>query len=203
MSTLRSGAGTTVVLALVLASSARASAAGGGRDGVAVCRLQPRVLDVAAVAGPLLAHIELRPRAGRPPSAPEEIDAGVYIASVAGIPLAPPGGGAEGIEEDPAGRTVEDLIDVAGGAEIPNGVSELVAWFARPSDGNPDTRRDGDAGDLLAMLMDLPDGTEAEVCLAGTAGGHPFRCCDSVTVRNRGLRDLPRGLFPEAAASPR
>jgi hypothetical protein len=97
---------------------------------------------------------------------------------------------------------VEDQLDPATGAASPNGVRELVVRFARPSDGNPSTRQDGDAGDLLAMLMDARDGAALEVCLAGTVGGQAFRCCDSVTVHNRGLRDLPRGRFPEAAAGP-
>lgn len=201
MSAHRSGLWAAVVLALVAAAPALASEPRGG--GGAVCHIQPRVLDVAAAAGPLIARVELRSRAGRAPSAPETIEPGVYIASVDGIPLPPPGMGAEGIEEDPAGRTVEDLLDVAGGTAIPNGVRELVVRFARPSDGNPDTRRDGDAGDILAMLTDLPDGTAVEVCIAGSVGGEALRCCDSVMVRNRGLRDLPRGLFPEAAAGPR
>jgi len=192
-----------VVLALVAAAPAPASEPRGGSAGGAVCHIQPRVLDVAAAAGPLIVRIELRSRAGRAPLAPEAIAPGVYIASVDGIPLPPPGTGTEGLEEDPAGRTVEDLLDVAGGAAIPNGVREVVVRFARPSDGNPDTRRDGDAGDILAMLLDLPDGTAVEVCIAGSVGGEALQCCDSVTVRNRGLRDLPHGLFPEAAASPR
>ena len=199
MSAFRSGAGAAILLALVFASPARASEPHGG----AVCRIQPRDLDVAVVAGPLLARIELRPRAGRPPSEPEEVEPGVYIASVAGVSLPPPGGAADGLEEDPGGRTVEDLLDVAGGAAIPNGVRELVVRFAHPSDGDPRTRQDGDAGDLLGLLLDRPAGTGGVVCLAGAVRGQAFHCCDSVTVHNRGLRDLPRGLFPEAASGPR
>jgi hypothetical protein len=168
-----------------------------------VCRIEPHVLDVATAAGPLTVRIELLPEAGRPPAPPDALDAGVYIASVAGMALPPPGTGAEALEEDPTGRRVEDLLDLAGGAAVPNGTREIVLRFGRPSDGDPRTRQDGDAGDLLAMLMDLPDGAAAEVCLAGAANGRAFRCCDSIRVRNRGLRDLPRGLFPEAAAGPK
>ena len=197
---LRSGAWAAFALAL---AAPLAPASEGDAGGVAVCRIQPRDLDVAIAPGPLIARIELRTAAGRPPADPESVDPGVHIASVAGIPLPSPGSGTEGLEEDPAGRTLEDRLDLPGGAAHPNGVREVVIRFARPSDGNPDTRHDGDAGDLLAMLMDLPDGAAVEVCLAGAVAGRAFQCCDSVTVHNRGLRDLPRGLLPEAASGPR
>ena len=58
---------------------------------------------------------------------------------------------------------------------------------------------DGDAGDILAMLMDVPDGTSVPVCIAGRTGGASFQCCDTIEVRNRGLRDLPRGLIPPSS----
>jgi hypothetical protein len=198
--TLRSSAGAAIALALATALAPTSVARA---DGIAACRIEPRVLDVAAAAGPLIVHLELRSAAGRPPVAPEAIEPGVYIASVAGVTLPAPGTGQEALEEDPAGRHVEDLLDAPGGAALPNGTRELVLRFSRPSDGNPETRHDGDAGDVLAMLMDLPDGAAAEICVGGAAGSRAFQCCDSVTVRNRGLRDLPRGLLPEATAGPR
>ncbi len=53
--------------------------------------------------------------------------------------------------------------------------------------------------DILAMLMGVPDGETAPVCVAGRAAGATFECCDTIEVRNRGLRDLPRGLTPPSS----
>ena len=125
-----------------------------------------------------------------------KIESGVWVTSVGGTHLPPPDGESEGIRESLSARTYEDAVDVRSGILAPNGVQELVVRFVDPSDGNPTTREDGNAGDVLAMLMDAADGASAEVCIAGRIDGAAFQCCDAVTVRNQGLRELPRGLLP-------
>lgn len=156
-------------LLLALAGTAGASAA------EVVCRLQPSVLDVHERAGALIARIEHPALAG---GAGATLG-GVFVSSVAGIDLPGPGEGGEGIDAAPPRR---DPVPAAGAAS-------RVVRFDRPCDGDPVTRDDGDAGDVLAMILDLPDGTSVPVCLGGTLDGVPFTCCDTVVVRNRGLRD--------------
>ncbi len=165
----------------------------------AACRIAPAVLDVSRPAGPLTVRIELHSYSGSKtaPSSPREaIEPGVYVSSVNGVRLLAPSATDEGIGERVAARTVEDRAGLRRRLDLPNGVPELVVRFDRPSDGKSATRQDGDAGDILAMLMGVPDGQSVPVCVAGRAGGVPFECCDTVEVRNRGLRDLPRGLVP-------
>jgi hypothetical protein len=164
-------------------------------ESAAACRITPAVLDVSRPAGPLTVRIELT----APPSPAEAIEPGVYISSVNGVRLPAPSATAEGIGERVTGRAVEEVLDPPARLERPNGRSALVVRFDRPSDGNPTTREDGDAGDILAMLMSVPDGQTAPICVAGRVSGAIFECCDMVEVRNRGLRDLPRGLTPPSS----
>ncbi len=177
---------------LLLNSVGIASVTGGASG---ICRFEPRVLDVSRRPGPLTVRIELPPaqRFSIVPPA-RAIDPGVYISSVNGRRLPAPSDRVDGIEEDASARRFEDRFDLRTGRAGSNGLDETVVRFNRPSDGIPKTRGDGDAGDLLAMLLDQPDGTLAEVCVAGSVGGTPFEFCDHVMVRNRGLRDLPAGL---------
>ncbi len=167
-----------------------------------VCRLAPRVLDVSRRPGPLIARIEVFTSDGLTVLDPMRIGAGVRVASVGGTLVPAPSPDEEGIDEDPTARRLEDKVDVRGGAPFPNGIREVVLSFRRPVDGDPSTRGDGDAGDVLAMLLGVPDGQEAQVCLQGQLDGMSFQCCDTVQVRNRGLRDLPRGLFPPGGDGP-
>lgn len=160
------------------------------------CSIQPRLLDVRTAAQALVVRIELFSSDGLTALPSEQVEPGVWISSVTGVPLPPPDGHSEGIGESLAARSYEDLMDVRGGIRVPNGLPELVARFVEPSDGDPATKDDGNAGDVLAMLMGMPDGESAEVCIAGRLNGSFFQCCDSITVRNRGLRDIPRGILP-------
>lgn len=191
---INSGKAASVLAAFFLFAPGTAPALGAeGRP--AQCHVEPRVLDVSRPAGPLILRIEMGDRGARAPGL-ETIVTGVHISSVAGQPLPGPGDGGEGIDERPGTRTAEDRWDAGGRVPVPNGVPELVVRFDRPCDGDPTTRTDGDAGDVLAMLMDVPDGTAVPICFAGGTPEGGFTCCDTVTVRNRGLRDLPRGLLP-------
>lgn len=158
----------------------------------ASCDISPAVLDVSLRPGPLTVRLEL-PQFSAGGVSP---DAGIHIASVNGVRLPAPSPQREGISERVAARAVEDRSDPGRGLMTPNGVPELIVRFDRPADGDPATLEDGDAGDLLAMLMDVPDGRSVPICIAGRANGTPFECCDTVEVRNRGLRDLPRALMP-------
>ena len=162
------------------------------------CRLQPRTLNVSRSPGPLVGRVEFFSADGLTAITPTDLAPGVYISSVAGMRLPAPGEQAEGIDESPAARLFEDREDVRGRGTIPNGVPEAVVHFTRPCDGKSGTRDDGNSGDVLAMLMDVPDGQTAEVCIAGRIAGTGFECCDAIRVINRGLRDLPRGLTPRA-----
>ena len=198
------------VIALAPLSSVEADSRGaaattdaaGRPDSAPTCRISPAVLDVSRPAGPLIIRIELPPSPGETAaqaSPAESIEPGVYISSVDGVRLPAPSQAVEGIGERVAGRSVEGRADASRRTEHSNGIPELVVRFDRPADGDPTTREDGDAGDLLAMLMGVPDGQTAEVCAAGRAAGASFECCDTVVVRNRGLRDLPRGLIPTSS----
>jgi hypothetical protein len=160
------------------------------------CSLRPSVLDVHETADVFVVRIEVFSANGLTPLAPEDVEPGVYVSSVGGVSLPPADGSSEGIGEARDARSFEDAMDVAGGTLLPNGVRELVVRFLRPCDGDPSTRDDGNAGDVLAMLMDRPDGQSVEVCIAGRHDGLTFECCNPVTVRNRGLREFPRGLLP-------
>jgi len=160
----------------------------------ASCSIRPGVLDAQVAAGTLIVRIELFSPDGLTSLPPEGVEPGIRVSSVAGVPLPEPGGDSEGIGESFGARTYEDVMDLRGGVHLPNGIRELVARFVDPSDGDPATTEDGNAGDVLAMLMDVPDGEAAEVCIAGSFEGSPFQCCESVTIRNRGLRDLPRNV---------
>ncbi len=193
-------------LMAALASASAVSLWGGSADAPgnapnatvrAFCRLQTKVVDVRVRPGALIARIELFSSDGHSPLDAAKIEPGIYIHSVAGTRLPEPSDEAEGISEVRAERTVEDETDVRGDASRPNGVPEAVVRFDRPSDGDPKTQEDGDAGDVLAMLTDVPDGRSADVCLAGKVAGSRFVCCDSLLVRNRGLRDLPPGMRPK------
>ncbi|MGD8377119.1 MAG: hypothetical protein PVF68_13370 [Acidobacteriota bacterium] len=165
-------------LFLALAGTAAASAGG------VVCRLEPSVLDVHERPGALIARIE-HPALAADPGATLD---GVFIASVAGNRLPGPDEPGEGIDAAAPRRGPVEAL--AGGGD------SRVVRFDRPCDGDPGTRDDGDAGDLLAMLLDVPDGTSVPVCLGGTLDGIPFACCDAVVVRNRGLRDRPGRRVP-------
>jgi len=193
-----------MALAAFFFAAGKASADGPPAGSIAVaCRLEPEVLDVGRPAGPLTARLEVFAGNGLVGLDPRELSPGVYVSSVAGRPLAAPSSDTEGIEEDPTKRSFEDGQDARGRSPLPNGVPEAVVRFARPSDGDPRTARDGDAGDVLAMVMDVPDGTSVEVCLAGSFRGAAFACCDQLRVRNRGLRPVPRGLIPVQAETRR
>jgi hypothetical protein len=174
-------------------ASADGSEPGGGSQ--ASCSIRPRVLDTQIAAESLIVRIELFSSDGLTPLPPEGVEPGIRVSSVAGVPLPEPDGRSEGIGESFGTRTYEDVMDLRGGVHVPNGLPELVARFVDPSDGDPTTTEDGNAGDVLAMLMDVPDGETVEVCIAGRFEGSPFRCCDSITIRNRGLRDLPGGVL--------
>lgn len=160
-----------------------------------ICQITPAVLDVSKAAGPLTIRLEFIPRGTHSPLDPRTVETGLYISSVGGVRLPPPWAEAEGIDEAPGGRIVEDKRGLWQGVSGPNGIPELIVRFREPCDGDPATRNDGDAGDILAMLLDLPDGRSAEVCVAGRVAGSGFECCDRIEVRNRGLRDRPLGLF--------
>lgn len=162
----------------------------------AFCFIEPREMDVRVNPGALVVRIELFSPDGLRPLSTAGISPGVYLASVGGTRLPVPGGGLEGIAEARGARSHEDRMDVRKRGPGANQAPELVIRFTQPSDGDPSTPEDGDAGDVLAMLTDVPDGRKAEICLAGSVGEAQFSCCDTVTIRNRGLRDLPSALRP-------
>jgi hypothetical protein len=92
------------------------------------------------------------------------------------LPCPGPGGdyGFErGISDNP-----EDRVTAQGGAGLK---------FNRSPDGDCRTL-DGDRQDLLAILADVPDDTEAPICVAGTVEGIPFESCTTATVKSRGNR---------------
>lgn len=215
VSSTRTAAGVpaAVLLSVVFAAGSAAAGQASGAAPAAVnarapaCRIAPKVLDVGRPAGPLLVRIELPPAVGQEASAAslaspvEAVEPGVYIASVNGIRLPAPSAAVEGIGERVAGRSLEHQPGAPSGSGPPAGTPALVVRFDRPADGNAATREDGDAGDILAMLLGLPDGQAAPVCVAGRIDGVPFECCDAIELHNRGLRDLPRGLAPPASPS--
>ncbi len=59
--------------------------------------------------------------------------------------------------------------------------------FNLSSDGDCQTL-DGDRQDLMAILSDVPDNTEAPFCVMGTVARLPFESCTTATVKNRGNR---------------
>jgi hypothetical protein len=65
--------------------------------------------------------------------------------------------------------------------------SSLNLKFDRASDGNCHTQ-DGNRQDLLAALSDISNGTDADICISGLAGGQVFQCCASVRILNKGNR---------------
>ena len=203
MSLRHRAAGALALAALLLAAGpSRGDSSPSEEVPQVVCRLAPRVLDVSRRPGPLIARIEVFSSDGLTALDPMGIGAGVHVTSVGGTPVPAPSPHEEGIEEDPTARRLQDKADVRSGAPFPNGIREAVISFRHPVDGDPSTRGDGNAGDVLAMLLGVPDGQEAPVCLAGQLEGAWFQCCDTVQVRNRGLRDLPRGLFPAGGEVP-
>ncbi len=192
------GTAVSLFAAVFLSTTIAAGAPAEPAEGIeAVCHVTPGVLDVGRPAGPLAVRIEmLSPPGDGPAPSPEEIRPGVHVSSVAGVRVPAPSSEVEGIDEHAAARTIEDRADLRRRTPLPNGIPELIVRFEYPSDGDPATRGDGDAGDILAMLMGVPDGQAAEVCFAFQAAGTPFECCDTIIVHNRGLRNLPRGLAP-------
>lgn len=176
-----------------------ALAAGGAPAGPpqAFCLIEPGVMDVRVNPGALVVRVELFSPDGLRPLDAAGISPGVHLTSVGGTRLPVPGSGAEGIAETRGARRSEDMTDVRRRRPVANQVPELVIRFQQPGDGDPATAEDGDAGDVLAMLTDVPDGRTAEICLAGSVGDAQLSCCDTVTIRNRGLRDLPPGLRPD------
>lgn len=177
--------------------------AGGVPSGAvrAFCFIETRLMDVTVNPGPLVARIEVFSADGLHPLDVSRIEPGVHLTSVGDTPLPAPGGNQEGIGEARDARTREDKADVRRRGSGANGVVELVVRFSRPSDGDPSTIEDGDGGDILAMLTDVPDGRSAAICLAGSLGEEQFACCDTVMIRNRGLRNLPPGLRPTDSAT--
>lgn len=178
-------------------------AAGGAPAGPpqAFCLIEPGVMDVRINPGALIVRVELFSPDGLRPLDAAGISPGVHLTSVGGTRLPVPGSGAEGIGETRGARRSEDRTDVRRRRPVANQVPELVIRFQQPGDGDPATAEDGDAGDVLAMLTDVPDGRTAEICLAGSVGDAQFNCCDTVTIRNRGLRDLPPGLRPGGSST--
>jgi hypothetical protein len=160
----------------------------------AACRWELRTLDVTRSTRALIARIELFSADGLSALDPAGLEPGVFITSVGRTPLPSPTPTVDGIGELRSARTIEDSFDVRGGGRVPNGIREAVIRFTRPSDGDPVTPEDGNADDVAAMLSDVPDGQSVPVCLAGRFAGVEFTCCDRMTVRNRGFRDLPPAL---------
>jgi len=82
----------------------------------------------------------------------------------------------DGIWETRAARTVTG-----------NGSAKLR--FTTPSDGNCQTE-DGDRQDIIALLLDVPDGATATICYEALYPGAlaPVSCCAPVRVNNRGVR---------------
>jgi hypothetical protein len=78
----------------------------------------------------------------------------------------------------------EDIID-----RSVTGTGSATLRFNRPSDGQCETM-DGNRQDLIALILDIPDGETATVCYRGTYPGMagPFECCGEVSVTNHGNR---------------
>jgi len=59
--------------------------------------------------------------------------------------------------------------------------------FTRASDGDCRTQ-DGDRQDLVALLSDALDNSQAVVCITSSVTGIPFEACTTAAVKNRGNR---------------
>ena len=82
----------------------------------------------------------------------------------------------DGLWETVASRTV-------------TGSGTATLRFNTPSDGQCETR-DGNRQDLIALLLDVPDGETASICYTSSYPGffRPFECCAAAAITNHGNR---------------
>ena len=139
-------------------------------------RIEPTSFDTRGAAPSFEVILEADRGAGHPMSA-GGIDPGLRVSRVGGRRLPGARQGADGIIETP----------------VPDARVRGLAIFQAPSDGDPATP-DGNAQDLLALMLEQPDAAMVEVCFAGTAEGSSFEACTRVRLTNRGLRDRPAAM---------
>jgi len=88
--------------------------------------------------------------------------------------------------------------DADGGTRFETGLFEDLAArsisgnsgslkFDRASDGVCSSL-DGNRQDLVAVMSDVPDGSNAQICVSSAVGGQVFQCCTSARVINHGNR---------------
>jgi hypothetical protein len=95
------------------------------------------------------------------------------------VPRAEPG--CDDLTEDGIWETATDRTVTGGGT--------ATLRFNIPADGSCQTM-DGNRQDLIALMLDIPNGQTATVCYAGilTVLSEPFECCSTTSVTNHGNR---------------
>jgi hypothetical protein len=95
------------------------------------------------------------------------------------VPMAEPG--CDPFTEDGIWESLDDRTVTGAGV--------ATLRFTMPSDGQCQTM-DGNRQDIIALMLDIPNGEVATLCLTGTYPGEadPVECCGSVGVTNHGNR---------------
>jgi hypothetical protein len=140
---------------------------------------EPRTLNVKSKGNGFKVSIELEDTDGSTVDA-AGVDLGVNIVSIDGMTI--PAGA---ITENTGARVVIDNVDPVNQVSVPNGITEAAASF--------DDAATGDRQDIIAVVSDLPDGSDVEICVAGTAEDasgttRDFEGCSTITIKNKGNR---------------
>jgi hypothetical protein len=152
-----------------------------------VCGINPTTLNVKATADPFTIDARLTNQCtGQPLDAATMGPA--WISKVSSptigeivLPTPSTAPGCDSLTQDGIWETLS-ARNVTG-----NGTARLR--FTTPADGNCQTL-DGDRQDVIALLLDVPDGETATICIQAAYPGaqSPVACCGQVRVNNRGVR---------------
>ena len=84
--------------------------------------------------------------------------------------------------------TEDGIWETFGDREI-NAFGTANLRFKTPFDGKCETM-DGNRQDIIALMLDIPDGETAQICYESShpSSPDPVECCSIVTVANRGNR---------------
>ena len=151
------------------------------------CDIVPTTLNVKAASDPFTINTRVSDQCTGGPLVPTLLGT-AWIAAVASptigtivLPTPSSAPGCDSFTQDGLWETRADrVITGNGGAKF---------RFNVPSDGNCETE-DGDRQDIIALLLDVPDGETANLCFEAVYPGAVWRasCCAPVGVNNQGAR---------------
>jgi hypothetical protein len=154
---------------------------------VTSCDISPTTLNVKATSDPFTISTRLSSQCDASPLEPSILGT-AWISQISsptiGTIVLPTPSSAPGCDS-----LSEDGIWETRGSRVLTGNGGAKFRFTTPSDGNCETE-DGDRQDIIALLLDVPDGETATICYEALYPGAPApaSCCAPVRVNNQGVR---------------